>query len=244
MGFSPTISEEAFLNREVNTLTDNLFEQARTNYDEKFSIVKQMIMPVVNRVYNDPSNTFTKIAIPFVDGSKGMEIGADLEEAINTQGNSIVKEIEKAVSLALIDNIWKEHLRDMDELKDQTQSASFEQKDPLVVYKNQAFKLFEQLLDRINKEIASFLFRGLVPVQNPDQVSEAKEINVDNSQVKTNIEKQKEAEEAMRRAAQQAGQSRQQEKPKTFKRVDKKVGRNEPCPCGSGKKFKQCHGKS
>ena len=149
----------------------------------------------------------------------------------------------------MIDNLWKEHLRDMDELKDQTQAASFEQKDPLVVYKIQAKELFSNFLDKLNKEIVSFLFKGTVPVQEAEDVQEAQEIELDNEDVKTNIERQREAEEAQRRAAESAGRAQRQgqqqviEKPKTFKRAEKKIGRNEPCPCGSGKKYKQCHGK-
>jgi len=244
-GIEPEIDEATFKKGEENQLTDELYEQVRKLYDKKFATLAQVLMPVINRVYNDPNSKFLKIAIPVTDGHKGMEIGADLEKAIKTNGASLSEEIEKSVTLALIDNLWKEHLRDMDELKDQTQSASFEQKDPLVVYKIQAFKLFEQLLDRVNKEVTSFLFKATVPLQKADDVHEAHEIEVEDENVKTNIERQKEAEEAAQQAASSAGQQEQEiKKPKTFRRKEKKVGRNDPCPCGSGKKYKKCHGRN
>jgi preprotein translocase subunit SecA len=201
-------------------------------------------MPVINRVYNDPNTNYEKIGIPFTDGLKGLEIGADLKDAVATNGQSLVNDIEKSVTLALIDNAWKEHLRDLDELKDQTQSASFEQKDPLVIYKIQASKLYELFLDRISKEITSFLFKGGIPQQSAQDIHEAQEIEVD-EELQTNIEAQKEAEERQRQAAARAnGATQTIEKPKTVKRNQPKVKRNDPCPCGSGKKYKQCHGKS
>ena len=200
-------------------------------------------MPIINRVYHDPSTNYLKIGIPFTDGNKGMEVGADLKDAIETSGKSLVNDIEKSITLGLIDNAWKEHLRDMDELKDQTQSASFEQKDPLVIYKIQAYKLFELFMDRINKEVTSFLFKGAIPLNESQDVQAAQEIEIDNEHLKTNIDQQKEMEEMQRKAAANANNTQILEKPKTYKRETAKVKRNDPCPCGSGKKYKQCHGK-
>ena len=243
-GFHTNIDEATFLKTaDQNKLTDLLFEEAKKHYNQKNERIIQKVLPVINKVYNDPSTNYLKIGIPFTDGHKGMEIGADLADAVKSQGKSLIQDLEKSVTLALIDNAWKEHLRDMDELKDQTQSASFEQKDPLVVYKIQAYKLFELFLDKVNKEVTSFLFKGQIPVQESQNMQEAQEIEVDDS-LKTNIEQQKELEEMQRKAAQQAnGGAQVMEKPKTFKREMDKVKRNDPCPCGSGKKFKQCHGK-
>jgi preprotein translocase subunit SecA len=243
-GIKTTISEDSFRKEDSSDkLTDLLYHQIRSYYDNKFKAIVQKVMPVINRVYNDPRTNYLKIGIPFTDGNKGMEIGADLKEAIETNGNSLKTDLEKSITLGLIDNAWKEHLRDMDELKDQTQSASFEQKDPLVVYKIQAYKLFEMFLDRVNKEVTSFLFKGTIPVQSTDTIQEAQEIEYDDD-LKTNIEQQKELEDMQRKAAANANQNTQVlEKPKTFKREKAKVKRNAPCPCGSGKKFKQCHGK-
>lgn len=244
-GLETNISESEF-NKESNLdkLTDKLYSQARKFYDEKFGDMAERMMPIISRVFNDPNANYTKIGIPFTDGTKGMEVGADIKGAIESNGKSLVHEVEKSITLGLIDHAWKEHLRDMDELKDQTQSASFEQKDPLVVYKIQAFKLFELFMDKINKDVTSFLFKGFIPIQESTEVQEAQEVEVDNEALQTNIEQQKEAEERQRQAAANAGaQTQVIEKPKTYKRATEKVKRNDPCPCGSGKKYKQCHGK-
>jgi len=243
-GFESNISEEEFKKESVlDKLMDKLYNQAARTYKSKFEDIAQRLMPIINRVYNDPNTNYQKIGLPFTDGHKGMEIGADLKAAIGSNGKSLVSDIEKSITLGLIDNAWKEHLRDLDELKDQTQSASFEQKDPLVIYKIQASKLYELFLDRINKEITSFLFKGMVPIQESQDMHEAHEIETDNEDLQTNIEAQKEAESRQRNAAENANGGPAVEKVKTFKRDAEKVKRNDPCPCGSGKKFKQCHGK-
>jgi len=243
-GFESNISEDEFKKENVlDKLMDKLYNQAARAYKAKFVDVSQRLMPIINRVYNDPNTNYQKIGIPFTDGNKGMEIGADLKAAIGSNGKSLVNDIEKSITLGLIDNAWKEHLRDLDELKDQTQSASFEQKDPLVIYKIQASKLYELFLDRISKEITGFLFRGNVPIHESEDIREAQEIETTNEDLQTNIDAQKEAENRQRNAAANASGTQTVEKVKTFKRDAEKVKRNDPCPCGSGKKFKQCHGK-
>jgi preprotein translocase subunit SecA len=243
-GFESNISEEEFKKETVlDKLMDKLYNQAARIYKSKFADIAQRLMPIINRVYNDPNTNYQKIGIPFTDGNKGAEIGADLKAAIGSNGKSLISDIEKSITLGLIDNAWKEHLRDLDELKDQTQSASFEQKDPLVIYKLQASKLYELFLDRVSKEITGFLFKGSVPIQESEDMHEAQEIEVDNEDLQTNIEAQKEAENRQRTAANNANGAQTVEKVKTFKRDTEKVKRNDPCPCGSGKKFKQCHGK-
>ena len=156
---------------------------------------------------------------------------------MDSKGESIMTDIEKAVTLAIIDENWKEHLRSMDELKDSVQAASFEQKDPLVVYKMEAYKLFEELIYKINEETCAYLMKGNLVIPGEGQIQEAKVEKTDLSNVKTSREKQ------MARAAAQ-GVSNRPAKPETFKREERKVGRNEPCPCGSGKKYKQCHGRA
>ncbi|MDH5580180.1 MAG: SEC-C metal-binding domain-containing protein, partial [Betaproteobacteria bacterium] len=174
---------------------------------------------------------------PYSDGRKHpLPIAADLESGIKSNGKTIMQEIEKAVTLALIDESWKEHLRFMDELKESVQSASFEQKDPLVVYKMEAYGLFEQLIYKINEEVSSYLMKGKLLIAGQEEVQEAREQKTDFRRVNTSRN-----EQAARAAAESAG--RQPQKVETFKRTEKKVGRNDPCPCGSGKKYKQCHGR-
>jgi len=154
---------------------------------------------------------------------------------VNSSGKTIMQEIEKAVTLSLIDDSWMEHLRFMDELKDSVQSASFEQKDPLVVYKMEAYGLFEQLIYKINEEVSSYLMKGKLLIAG-EQMHEAREQKTDFRKVSTSR-----SEQAARAAAASAG--RERPKVETVRRTEKKVGRNDPCPCGSGKKYKHCHGK-
>jgi preprotein translocase subunit SecA len=186
---------------------------------------------------------FSRISIPFTNGIKAMEINADMKKAIETEGKSLISEIERAVSLAVVDYAWKEHLRNMDELKDQVQNATFAQKDPLVEYKIQSRKLFNQLNIEIAKELSSFLFMGMIPIQEDSQVRQAREPKVStNKNVQTNIDQQREMEEMQRKAMQK--QTQQVIEKVQPRRVEQKVGRNDMCPCGSGKKYKNCHGKS
>ncbi len=154
-----------------------------------------------------------------------------------------MRDIEKTVTLSLIDDSWKEHLRAMDELKDSVQSASFEQKDPLVIYKMEAYELFESFIYKVNQEVTSYLFNGkLLLPQDRKQIQGAREQKTDMSKMKMGRAQDPE-EMARRRAAAQAGQGAEAQQVETFVREGDKVGRNDPCPCGSGKKYKHCHGK-
>jgi len=220
--------------------------QVNAMYASKSKQMSEILLPTIKRVHETEGHKYKRIAIPYTDGrAKSLNISAGLEEAIESDGATIMRDIEKAIMLALIDENWKEHLRAMDELKESSQSASFEQKDPLVIYKMEAYKLFEKLMNNINYDVCSYLMRGKLVINTGGETTlkEAKEQKTDLSKVRTNQDAKRAAEEqAMRRAA--AGAGRAPQKVETFKRQEKKVGRNEPCPCGSGKKYKQCHGKS
>jgi preprotein translocase subunit SecA len=237
MGLDPKIDAAAFEVAQDTEVIESLQSQLFEEYNAKFNKISQLIMPVISRVYEHEGHRYKRIAVPFTDGRKTpLPIAAELQEAVDSNGESVQKDIEKAVTLTIIDNNWKEHLRSMDELKDSVQSASFEQKDPLVVYKMEAYDLFERLVYKINEEVASYLMKGRLLIANESDIQEAKEEKTDLTNVRTSRE-----ELAAKAAAQSAGRARA--KPETFKRVERKVGRNEPCPCGSGKKFKQCHGR-
>ncbi len=237
LGYDPEIDAAAFNEAPTEELAEELQKQTTEFYNMKFDRITEILMPVIKRVYENEGNKYKRIAIPFTDGSnKTLPISADLKEAIDSKGKSVIKDIEKAVSLAIVDENWKEHLRAMDELKDSVQAASFEQKDPLVIYKMEAYDLFERLIYRINEEISSYLMKGRLMINVNDNLEEAKTVKTDLS--KTTASRQDQA----RRAAAE-GVSAPRAKPETFVRTDKKIGRNDPCPCGSGKKFKQCHGK-
>ena len=238
LGNDPDFNEDEFKAAAVEVITEKLQKETTGLYNEKFDKIREVLLPVIRRVHENEGHRFKRIAVPFTDGSRTpLPISANLETAIETEGNSIVKDIEKAVSLSIIDNTWKEHLRAMDELKDSVQAASFEQKDPLVIYKMEAYQLFERLIYNINEEVSTYLMRGKLVINVDDNLREAKQQRTDLS--KTSASR---SEDMARRRASE-GVSRRREKPETFKRTTQKVKRNEPCPCGSGKKFKQCHGK-
>ena len=243
LGIDPEITEDEFASKNIDDLIDMYQHQVNRMYGTKSKQIRDILLPTIKRVYEAEGHKYKRIAIPYTDGrAKQLNISAGLEEAIESDGGTIMRDIEKAIMLALIDENWKEHLRAMDELKESSQSASFEQKDPLVIYKMESFNLFEKLMKNINYDVCSYLMKGKLFIDTGDgNLKEAKEQKTDLSKMQTNEGRRTAEEQAMRRAA--AGAGRAVQKVETFKREQKKVGRNEQCPCGSGKKFKHCCGK-
>ena len=238
LAFDPDIDQVAYAEAPEHELVEELQKQTFEFYGMKQDRIKDILLPVIKRVYENEGNRYKRIAIPYTDGRKvPLPISADLKAAIDTNGKSIIKDIEKAVTLAIIDEKWKEHLRSMDELKESVQAASFEQKDPLVIYKMEAYELFERLVYNVNEDVSAYLMKGkLIFGGGGQELKEAKQEKTDLTKVKMSRE-----EQAMRAAAE--GVNQRPSKPETYRRVEKKVGRNEVCPCGSGRKYKHCHGK-
>jgi preprotein translocase subunit SecA len=235
LSMNPNIDQETFKAMSVDEMIDKTLEEVSDNYSHKSEQIKNILLPTIKQIYEHQSHLYKRIAIPFTDGrTNPLPIAADLKTAVDSNGGSIMRDIEKTITLAIIDDHWKEHLRSMDELKDAVQAASFEQKDPLVKYKIEAYNLFEELVNKINKDVSAYLLNGKLLIQQ--EVREAKVQKTDLSKVRTSRE-----EEAMRQAAE--GVSKKTEKVETFRRTEEKVGRNDLCPCGSGKKFKHCHGR-
>lgn len=223
----------------VEEVIERFQEQFLAYYHRKGQQITESLLPQIKHVYETQGEQYKRILIPFTDGRpKTMPITANIEEAAKSNGKTIMRDIEKAVTLALIDDKWKEHLRSMDELKESVQAASFEQKDPLVVYKMEAYNLFEQLIFEINEDVTSFLSKGTIVFSDGSTLEQAREQRTDFSKARTNRTGQ---DEGSRAAAE--GVSRRRAKPQTVRRMEKKVGRNDPCPCGSGKKYKHCHGR-
>lgn len=239
LSIDPDVSEDQFKSSDAQTLAVHIKKLAFEAYKTKKEQIIDILYPTIKRVYENEGHRYKRILIPYVDPgrSSALTISADLQKAVESKGKSITSDIEQAVVLALIDENWKEHLRAMDDLKDSVQSASFEQKDPLVIYKMEAYKLFEELIHKINKDVVTYLMRGKILIEQEGTMREAREQKTDLSKIKAG----RSALEAQRRAAAQAG-SKEPQKVETFVRKEQKVGRNEPCPCGSGKKFKHCHG--
>lgn len=238
LGLDPEIDQAGFLEKPIEEVVQEFQTKFYEFYQRKGVQVTNELLPLIKRVYEHEGHKYKRILVPFSDGrANPLPITADIEEAVKSNGKSIVRDIEKAVTLAIIDSKWKEHLRSMDELKESVQAASFEQKDPLVVYKMEAFNLFEQLIYEINEDVTSYLSKGTLVLKR--ELEEAQEQKTDLSKTTTN----RSAEEEAKRAKAAAEGVSRRPKPETFKRVQKKVGRNDACPCGSGKKYKHCHGR-
>ena len=235
LGIDPAINEDTFKSMSTDELINQTLDEVIDNYSAKSHQITNFLMPTIRQVFENEGHRYRRIAIPFTDGrTNPLPIAADLKQAVDSNGGLLMRDIEKTITLAIIDDHWKEHLRSMDELKDAVQAASFEQKDPLVKYKIEAYNLFEDLINKVNRDVSAYLLNGKLLIQQ--EVKEARVQKTDLSQVRTSRE-----EEAIRQAAE--GVSRKTEKVETFRRTEEKVGRNDLCPCGSGKKFKHCHGK-
>ncbi len=231
LAMEPNIQEDEFTGRNSELIVDKLFDHVYNNYREKSRRLAERVYPVIKDVYENQSQ-FENIAIPITDGIRSMQVVANLKKAYNDQGREINLAIEKGVTLAVIDDSWKEHLREMDELRNSVQNATYEQKDPLLIYKFESFELFKQLIQKSNNEISSFIVKANLPIQEPSQVKEAQKPR------RTDSGKYKEERTDM---LSQAGKTSEPQATGPVK-AEKHVGRNEPCPCGSGKKYKNCHG--
>jgi len=233
------ITSAEFSSQNINALTDRLFTEASSFYERKSDAIIQQALPVLKQVYDERGTYIEQIVIPFTDGIRSIQVPVGLKVAIDNNGREITKSFEKTIVLGLIDESWKEHLREMDELKQSVQNAVYEQKDPLIIYKMEAFNLFKNMLNAVNKEVVSFLYKGGIPVQQePEQIQEAPEAP---KAVPANVKTSKPEFQSATSDAIVMDDTREAV-PQTPIRKEVVTGRNEPCPCGSGKKFKNCHG--
>lgn len=222
--------EQEFLKSSVSNLTEKLYNASLEAYKRKSQDIQHKVYPVVKDVYEKQGQVYENIVIPITDGQKTYNIVTNLKNAYESDGKDLVLSIEKSISLLTIDDSWKEHLREMDDLKQSVQNATYEQKDPLLIYKFESFELFKTMIEKINREVVSILMKGNIPVQNSEQVKQA--------------EKRKRMDMSRFNTSREGETLENKEKQKLQPvRTEKKIGRNEPCPCGSGKKYKQCHGK-
>ena len=233
----------------------SLHGTAEKHYHDRMASLAAHAHPVIQRVYEDDSNQFVNIAVPFTDGRRNMQVLANIQDAVDSSGTSLVDELEKSVVLGVLDQLWKEHLRNMDDLRSNVQHARFEQKDPLLIYKFESYELFKHMVQKMNQDVASFLLKCQLPSQ-PDQVRRAPGARpAQQPRVQTSKQGvQNLNEQRMAAARSQAGRGAAPggagapgmpppPPPKAEPvRVEKKVLPNEPCPCGSGKKYKKCHG--
>ena len=221
------ISEAEFAKATNNELTFRLYREVLDHYQQKIERSAAQAFPVIREVYENPSNTYERIVVPFTDGQKMLNIVTDLKEAYESAGKKLISDFEKNITLAIIDDEWKTHLRQMDELKQSVQLAVHEQKDPLLIYKFEAFQLFKAMIDKVNKDIVSFLFRAELPTQAP-AVQEAHAPQRSNEHYQTNKEEVLNSDE-MAAQAREVGQQASQKRSlvETIIREQPKVGRND-----------------
>jgi len=232
-------TEEEFNAKKQEDLVEIVFAKAMENFKRKTERMAQIANPVIKSVYENQGAMYENIAVPITDGKRMYNIPVNLKAAYETEGKEIVKVFEKAILLHTIDDCWKENLRELDELKHSVQNASYEQKDPLLIFKLESVKLFDNMVNKINNNTISVLMRGQIPVQEPGQVREAApERPAPRQQYQ---ETKQDLNDPNQQAA--AGRDTREQKREPI-RAQKTVGRNDPCPCGSGKKFKNCHGKN
>ena len=223
--------EEFYAKANPKTLTEKLHEHMLKTYERRMDTMAQRAMPIVKKVYETQAAIYTNIAIPISDGRKMLTLSVDLKKAYESEGKEIARALSKTITLWQIDEKWKVHLRDMDDLKQSVQNATYEQKDPLLIYKFESFNLFSQMLEDLNKDVLSFLLRSHIPLRDANEAPRQapQQRRPDMTQMQT----------SRTDLVTNGGQA----KSNAPVHVEKQVGRNDPCPCGSGKKYKNCHGK-
>ena len=223
-------------------LTERAFQEAMGCFKRKVERIQSVALPIIQQVYEQQGNVYERIMVPITDGKRVYNIPCNLKEAYETEAKSVVKQFEKTIMLHIIDDEWKETLRQLDELRHSVQNARYEQKDPLLMYKLESVKLWDTMIDEMNNRISSILTRGQIPEMQPAQ--DIREAAPEERTQRYNEQKESLEEEAAREAQQEAmNRDTREQQPKQPYVAEKLPGRNEPCPCGSGKKFKDCHGR-
>ncbi len=222
------VSESEFASKSAKDLTDIIYKASFEHYREKMTKNADLAFPIIKRVYEDPAAKFERIVVPFSDGTKELRVVTNLKEAYETDGKQLVTDFEKNITLAIIDDAWKDHLRKMDELKQSVRLAVHEQKDPLLIYKFEAFELFKTMIDKVNKDVISFLFKGEIPQGNQQQVSDASQVRETREQTQTQKEEIPNLDERSTEARAAGNtQPQQQQVTETIVRSQPKIGRND-----------------
>ncbi|NYI48487.1 preprotein translocase subunit SecA [Macellibacteroides fermentans] len=248
-------TEDEFRSGKSDALTDKLFGAALKTFKRKMERLSEVANPVIKQVYENQGGMYENIMIPITDGKRMYNISCNLKEAYETECKAIVKSFQKSIVLHTIDEAWKEHLREMDELRHSVQNASYENKDPLLIYKLESYNLFKTMVDNMNRKTASILMRGQIPVREEPKQSQAEaeaahaaaqRVAVQQAvpEKRQDMSKYRTQKDEIGGTTQTEERAEQRPQPKHEPvRVEKQVGRNDACPCGSGKKYKNCHGK-
>jgi len=236
-------SEQEFVEKQRELLEEDAFQAAIGNFSRKTERIREVAQPIITQVFETQGAMYERIMVPLTDGRRVYNIPCNLKEAYETESKSVVKEFEKAILLHIIDDSWKENLRQLDELKHSVQNASYEQKDPLLIFKLESAKVWDSMINEMYNRICSILTRAQIPVI--EQVPEAAPEQPQQERQQYTESKQNLDEESLTDPNQQAAAQHdtRAQQPRNPVIKDKLPGRNDPCPCGSGKKFKQCHGR-
>ncbi len=235
-GIDSTVSAEELSKFSEVDLSEKLYGEAAANYEHKKQELMAQAIPVFKNIRQQQGSHIENVIVPFTDGRRGMQALANMNKTLETKGAELVNSLERTVTLGFIDDAWKEHLRSMDDLKQSVQTATYEQKDPLVIYKMEAFELFKKMDGEVNKDIVQFLSHAGIPLNDGDELKEGRKQKTDMSKMSAN----KMDVDAPPTENDYIDPTPVKQQPI---HVGPKIGRNDPCPCGSGKKFKACHGK-
>ncbi|MFO7370258.1 MAG: preprotein translocase subunit SecA [Bacteroidales bacterium] len=233
LSIEPPVTQQEYNKLSSNEVIEKTYKLLRETYSRKQSMITKQALPVIKDVFEKQGKLYENIVVPITDGTRVFHVLTNLEKAYNSGAEELAKSFEKTILLHTIDDAWKEHLRELDDLRQSVRTATYEQKDPLLIYKFESFELFRTMIDKINKDVCSVLLRGQIPIRDSSGVQRAQ------APQRTDFSKM----EANKREFQpdNAPGQKKEEHVQPI-RVEKKVGRNDPCPCGSGKKYKHCHG--
>jgi preprotein translocase subunit SecA len=253
-GVDTQIDQDEFLKVDITKLSEKLYLEATGNYEDKLAELRKQALPAFQNIRATQGNHVENVVVPFTDGKKRINVLANLQKTLTTEGRELSNAVERQITLGIIDDAWKEHLRDMDDLKQSVQTAYLEQKDPLVIYKVEAFELFRRMDSDVNRDIISFLCHSGIQQSNqqPAAIREGREQKTDMSRMRVRKDEMATANAGSGPGPQgggvpQEGGGGYYEPTEPVRqepvKVGPKIGRNDPCPCGSGKKYKNCHGK-
>lgn len=242
LGIEIDIKKDQLEKINADTLANQIYDKAEVAFTRRTEAIRTQILPTLKQILDNRGNQIQNIIVPFTDGIKSVNAVTNLQKAVDSEGKEVIKILHQNIILSFIDQLWKEHLRKMDDLRQSVQMAVHEQKDPLLIYKFEAFKIFKEMLKELNESIISFLVKCELPAPNEDELRQAQEkAKLAERQIMSKVNESRSYDNDGS-AEREAGESVSRPEKQQPIRNEVKIGRNDPCPCGSGKKFKQCHG--
>jgi preprotein translocase subunit SecA len=242
LGIELDYTKEQLDKLSLDALGNQIYDKAENSFNRRLEAIRAQTLPALKQIQTNRGNQIQNVIVPFTDGIKSVNAVVNLNKAVESEGKEVIKVLHQNIILSFIDQLWKEHLRRMDDLRQSVQMAVHEQKDPLLIYKFEAFKIFKEMLREMNESIISFLVKCEVPAPNEDELRQSQErARLAEKQLMAKVSESRSYDDDGS-AEREAGESVSRPEKQQPIRNEVKIGRNDPCPCGSGKKFKQCHG--